>query len=380
MHILVRSLKINHGLRIRVTMGAILSVLDITSDIYMTIVFLSSEDDNQHKFGYVTLGMIGVFVFLQLFMVIVQYAKFSLSRKLLEMFYVVTFLRPAVDAHRVGQAKSKGDHQMAFSPIMELQCNKLIETVAEAIPGAIIQTYALLVNDFDSKAAMGSVLLSALTTAFVNTTVCHDMDTNPKSRKNYPEFYGYFGDTQAKRSKMFLLLCCSSCLMVVVKSITFAMMMKTKASILYLYLLADFCLFFFVKAARKDLWYASINVTGLTAVGVSFMFRLTMKLNTDFMVLLQARHPLEVRSETGMESIDVKCTNSSLRSGDGRALVDLQHVCQPDRFDHRCLFRLRRFPILLCRSGNDLLRFFRRNFPQHRSSLFGHFHHHDLRA
>ncbi|GMI11984.1 hypothetical protein TrLO_g5764 [Triparma laevis f. longispina] len=38
---------------------------------------------------------------------------------------------------------------------MELQCNKLIETVAEAIPGAVIQTYALLVNDFDSKAAMG---------------------------------------------------------------------------------------------------------------------------------------------------------------------------------------------------------------------------------
>ncbi|GMI11982.1 hypothetical protein TrLO_g5763 [Triparma laevis f. longispina] len=83
-HILVCSLKSNHGLRIRVTMGAILSVLDITSDIYMTIVFLSSEDNNQHKFGYVTLGMIGVCVFLQLSMVIVQYAKFSLSRKLLE--------------------------------------------------------------------------------------------------------------------------------------------------------------------------------------------------------------------------------------------------------------------------------------------------------
>ncbi|GMH86995.1 hypothetical protein TrVE_jg13476 [Triparma verrucosa] len=293
-HIIVRNLKGNHGLRIRVTLGAILSVLDISSDIYMTSVFLSSEDESQNVFGRATLGMIAVCIFLQVVMALIQYASFSLSRKLLEIFYICTFLKPAVDAHRVGQANVDEFERLKFSPLIELQCNKLIETFAEGIPGAIVQTYALLANGFNSKAALVSVFVSALTTAFTNTTVCHDMDTNPKSRIQTPAFYGYFGDTQIKRFRVFVLLCISSCLMVCIKSLAYAMMMKTDTPILNLYLLVDFGLFFGVKLLRKDCWYAPIALTGPVAVFTGFIFRFTMKLNTDFMVLLQARHPMEM--------------------------------------------------------------------------------------
>ena len=90
----------------------------------MCFVFLSSEDSDQHIFGHATLACITVCIFLQCLTVFTQCKNFPLSRKVLELLYVTTFLKPAIYANRVvigmTQTKTKGGEELIFTPLTEL--------------------------------------------------------------------------------------------------------------------------------------------------------------------------------------------------------------------------------------------------------------------
>ena len=55
----------------------------------------------------------------------------------------------------------------------------------------VSKSYAIIVlyNGL-TTAALLSILLSCLSTAFTATMVAYDLDTNAAKRKNNPEFYG----------------------------------------------------------------------------------------------------------------------------------------------------------------------------------------------
>ena len=84
----------------------------------------------------------------------------------------------------------------------------VIVTESFLIPSKIItrQTYALLMNNFYSKAAVASVLVSTSIVAFTNTMVYYDFDSDPEMHKYHPEFYGYFGCTSRQRLWTFRFL------------------------------------------------------------------------------------------------------------------------------------------------------------------------------
>ena len=105
----------NLGLKIRVFLGAFLSVGDLVSD---TTVIVSYFQEGRTGQAYVLISMVVMGIFLQVIIVLGQNSKKSRSEKLREIFFVVTFLKPAVDAHRV--AIGREDEQLSMSPLQEM--------------------------------------------------------------------------------------------------------------------------------------------------------------------------------------------------------------------------------------------------------------------
>ena len=102
---------------------------------------------------------------------------------------VLSLCKAGVDALRV----ARGEGHVAGAPIdplTEMILCKFFEMVFESIPGGLLQAIFILYNGV-TTAALLSILLSCLSTAFTTTMIAYDLDTNAAKRKNNPEFYGY---------------------------------------------------------------------------------------------------------------------------------------------------------------------------------------------
>jgi hypothetical protein len=84
--------EVSWGLKMRVFMGAGLSVLDMISDINVIVLYWNSP--KEVKYVMPLLGMIATCLLLQLIATIVQYRKKPLVRLLVELLIVLTGLKP----------------------------------------------------------------------------------------------------------------------------------------------------------------------------------------------------------------------------------------------------------------------------------------------
>ena len=87
---------------------------------------------------------------------------------------------------------SRGEEHIAGSPLdpfNEMMLCKVTELVFESIPGAVVQTIFLLSGTW-TTAAVVSIVISCLSTAFTATMLSYDTDTNAGKRRTTPEFYG----------------------------------------------------------------------------------------------------------------------------------------------------------------------------------------------
>lgn len=102
--------------------------------------------------------------------------------------YVLAFTKPGVDAYRVviGAEPEVGSVMDAKTEMMFVRG---IELFTEAIPGTIIQMYALLTGSVQTKGAMFSTLVSIFTAAFTSTTIAFDKDMDKLCRVQTPDFY-----------------------------------------------------------------------------------------------------------------------------------------------------------------------------------------------
>tara|TARA_B110000305_G_scaffold230730_1_gene283305 strand:+ start:132 stop:434 length:303 start_codon:yes stop_codon:yes gene_type:complete len=85
--------------------------------------------------------------------------------------------------------------------------NKAIEMATEAIPGAVLQIYGILLvpSLANDSGAVASILVSALSTGLTSAMIAYDMDTDPPHRKNSPGFYGFVRKEEAGARTFFLM-------------------------------------------------------------------------------------------------------------------------------------------------------------------------------
>jgi hypothetical protein len=174
------------GLKLRLVIGALLSMADMASDINNLVRMLGA---GQSVGAYALLAMILTTLALQIAIVVVQNAHRGPVAVFKEVLMVLSLCKAGVDALRV----ARGEGHVAGAPIdpfTEMIMCKGFEMVFESIPGGLVQAIFILYNGV-TTAALLSILLSCLSTAFTVTMVAYDLDTNAARRKNNPEFFGY---------------------------------------------------------------------------------------------------------------------------------------------------------------------------------------------
>ena len=165
---------------------------------------------------------------------------------------------------------------------------------AEAIPGVVIQLWALLSADGRaSVAALVSLVTSALTTGFISATMSYDWDTDAKQRKQTPDFYGYAPDNTRKRAAVFFSLMVFSSSMLLAKASVLIMLGLVRRGLPVVYVCLDLGLYLFVKIVRNDFYYW-LPLSGVVEFIASVLARVIVKLVADFTCIVQFRHPNEI--------------------------------------------------------------------------------------
>ena len=106
----------NFGLKLRVLGGAVLSMVDLITDIYMTVQFSTTE--GQEGYGRINAWLIGLTMFFQILLSYLQNSK-KPSIFFQDTFFTLIGFRPALDAYRVGSGSEQGDHHL-MPPLQEI--------------------------------------------------------------------------------------------------------------------------------------------------------------------------------------------------------------------------------------------------------------------
>jgi hypothetical protein len=159
------------GLKMRLYTGAGLSTMDLISDLYMIYYYATTGE----RGAALSLGiMVGLCLSIQLFVAWFQCHKGPSRVMLKEMIIVLGGLKPGWDAMKVATGAEQGEHATLTSEV-ELTFTRGIEMAMEAAPGSVLQTYSLLQGMKGgggySRVALGSIIVSALTTGFCAATI-----------------------------------------------------------------------------------------------------------------------------------------------------------------------------------------------------------------
>jgi hypothetical protein len=157
--------------------------------------------------------------------------------------------------------------------------SKGTEMFSEAIPGLVIQAVALLTSKEKSLVAVGSLFVSAATTAMTAASSFYDIDTDPGGRKRNPDLTGLIPD-QA-RGKAFLVLLALSFWQVLAKGVATALLAVTDVRTLLYYVVCDVGLSLAYKVATND-FHAIFALPWAASLVCSTVARIMYKVITDF--------------------------------------------------------------------------------------------------
>jgi hypothetical protein len=278
------------GLKARVTFGAVTSMTDLVTDVYVTSMFLSDK-----KYGYfkASLASLVASIGFQMILVWFQNRKLGMKKMVWEWIPILLGYKPAVDAYRVATG-AKQEVGTAVDPMYVFTAMKAIEMFAEAIPGVIIQLMAIATSDKGVGTSKWlSVAVSAITTGFASATISYDWDTDPSRREETPDFYGYIPAKASKRTVVFVSMLLYTAGMLLIRCTTIVLLGLMGGSWAILYIGADLGLYMLVKILRGDFWYW-IPFGGNLEIANSIFCRVTNKIIVDFTSLAQFRNPNEV--------------------------------------------------------------------------------------
>ena len=174
------------GVKKRLYFGAFVSLFDLVTDVVAIYEF---HMEGKYWYALACIIFLLVSIAVQLSIVITQHGK--RGRKVLawEIFIVVLFIKPGVDAYRAANGNVQIEGTM-MDPQFELIIGKTGEIFAESIPCAVLQTYALVGRKQMSYSMLTSVIVSAGTIAYSTSTITQSSDTDPHKRLTQPAFYG----------------------------------------------------------------------------------------------------------------------------------------------------------------------------------------------
>ena len=275
--------------RLKVYGKAGLSMSDTLTDIYMIQFYFSV---GEYWFAYAIIGTVAFNMFCQLLIVYGQNRRMGFTRLATDMFTTLIFLKPAVDAYRVGQDEDK-DPNLLVDAEVESIYSRLTEVVGESLPALVLQLVALIKAEKIEKMALVSLAISTSTVSFAGTSISCDLDTSPTRRKLNPDFYGYIKNDPTSRIISFLAMFALTLSHVLMKTIATALLFSISGTWAVIYMGCDVLFFMLFKIVRSDFRYW-LNLPDPLSLIVSFLMRLCAKVMLDYTLCFQTRHPFEV--------------------------------------------------------------------------------------
>jgi len=160
-----------------------------------------------------------------------------------------------------------------------------------------LQCYAyikLLQGGHSSLRAIGSILVSALTTGYSSATIAYDLDSDPDNRRVYPSFYGYIPSKAQHRTTMFLCMLLNSGIMLIIRSLTAGLLIFVSPLLSAGAYLAELGLYLSVKGVRGDFNYWLPNGEGWAGLMLAVVTRVGFKAVSDFTCIVHFRSPTEM--------------------------------------------------------------------------------------
>ncbi len=282
------------GLKLRVTVGAALSLADLITDVVMIANFFGH--DGKKIYAAILSVFRAASIFFQLAITSLQYKGKNPKIVVQQYILVVLGLKHVVDAMRVASGNSKGDDRK-IDPLHELTLTQCTKLVLESVPGSIIQIKSaldtIIARDYLDIVSFGSILVSVFTSAFTSATLSFDYDTDPERRKESPHFYGYIADKPRIRSFMFLLLILSNSCCLAAKGTTAGLLIIINPMIFVFYFVSDMAIYILQKLLRNDFMYW-VPLESTFAYVISSMNRILIKLAAEYTCIVQFRHPHEL--------------------------------------------------------------------------------------
>lgn len=267
--------------------GAALSFVDVVFDFMMIRQY---QEDGQAHFANATMISIGISLALQVFLIFMQNRKRGKRVVLRECLFVVTFVKPGVDVWRVSHG-NKQEPLTIFDPLVEMIYTRIMELIAESIPGTIIQTLAILYGQ-NSTIAWLSLLFSILTSTFITTAITVEKDVEIKSRRKNPSVYGFLPLHSVGRSLLIsLTLFFVSMCQLATKVFAMALCSVVSFTMLFIYLTAEMVLYFAYKIARGNFWCKYAIYTPKLRFFASCVLLVLPKLMFDFTGITNCRGP-----------------------------------------------------------------------------------------
>jgi hypothetical protein len=104
----------------------------------------------------------------------------------------------------------------------------------------------------------------------------HSYDVNPKRRRDEPGFYGYIPDAASSRTLVFGCMIMNSALLLLLRSVSTALLSMAGEKWLLVYYASDMGLYFMYKILRRDFWNW-VPLVGAADVAWSVVNRLVVK-------------------------------------------------------------------------------------------------------
>ena len=197
-----------------------------------------------------------------------------------ESAFIVTFLKPGVDAYRV--ATGHEDKDSTASPLVEMAVGKGVELAFESIPGGLLQAYVFINSPEKTTFLLVSILISALTTGFSSAMISYDMDVSVANRKEVPLFYGYIKDGNTERGITFVLLILLASLHNLSRTIGTALLLSVSKELTFGIILAEQVLYHLYKVARRDYVLWVVGLEGGLKYSFAFLGHTIFKIIVDY--------------------------------------------------------------------------------------------------
>ena len=139
--------------------------------------------------------------------------------------------------------------------------------------------------------AVVTIATSAATVGFTSATISYDFDVDPAKRKIDSAFYGYIRDGGIARLISFSCLIVNSTLLLLLRSISAALVITVSNHLFWGYLGIDMFLYLLLKVARRDFYYW-LPLYGVGGFMASLGMRVAAKLVSDYTGLVQVRQEL----------------------------------------------------------------------------------------